>query len=152
MNPSNSLNTPTVAAAPTLTFQHFVIGHFGVGQLSEAEHLPHQHAEGPHVGLGWEVVLKHRLLGQPAQRDPGLPVVVVLAATQDQEVSEEANYGCCLWKLSIVYHLSLAILVVYGKWVNLAIVGSNIDRFFFRSVSFACPVSFLLLSSSPLLS
>lgn len=51
-------------------------------QLPVTEHLPHQHSKGPNVRLGGEVVLEHGLGRQPAQWDPRLPVVVVLAGQE----------------------------------------------------------------------
>lgn len=56
-----------------------------VRQLPQAKHLPHEHAEGPHVRLGGVVILEHGLAGQPAQRDPRLPVVIVLTGGGEEE-------------------------------------------------------------------
>lgn len=60
------------------TFQNLVVVQFAVWHFTQTENLPHQHSEGPHVRLGGVIVLEHRFCWQPAQRDPGLSVVVVL--------------------------------------------------------------------------
>lgn len=86
----------------TLTFQRFIVAELGVRQLPVTEHLPHQHAVGPHVGLGGEVILEYRLGREPAQRDPRLPVVVVLAGQRhagggDVQVSLRGQRDPSVW-------------------------------------------------------
>lgn len=60
------------------------------------EHFPHQHSKGPHIRLGGEVVLKHRLWREPAQWDPCLSVVVVL--TMHRHTGEMTGSLLARWK------------------------------------------------------
>lgn len=75
----------------TLTFQHLIVTEFAVRQFSVTEYFPHQHSKGPHIRLGGEVVLKHRLCWEPAQWDPCLSVVVVLAT---QKYTKQVRQRC----------------------------------------------------------
>lgn len=69
----------TARGAPR-TCEDLIVRQRAVRHLPMREDLPHEHAEGPHVRLGGELVLQHGFGRHPAQRDPGLAEVVVLAA------------------------------------------------------------------------
>lgn len=83
----------------SLTFQDLVVSKVSIGQLSEAEHLPHEHTKRPHIRLSGEVVLKHRLGWKPAQGDPGLTIMVILTTNKYTDTHSKSSV---IWQIKHV--------------------------------------------------
>lgn len=81
------------------TFQDFVVSKISIGKLSEAENLPHEHTKRPHVRLSGKVVFKHRLGWKPAQWDPGLTVMVILAINKYTDTDSKSSV---IWQVKHV--------------------------------------------------